>query len=257
MEEHEAHPWRTVEELVEIGYQRSRVVMMNECHGWRWRCIRTRRIGQRILPTAHRLGVRHLAMEPLYPLVVEEANRTRRLPEDVWESLQDPEIREFTQTALDLGWTLIAYEADGGQEPPGLSLRQGNNWREEQQAQHLIEALATTPQEEKLLVWCGNNHHDKGVAPAREGEPDEFWALMGYHFRQKSGINHFAIDQCIAVPLPRHPRRAAREKWLAEVTPTLTTFGGTAGFLMEEAPISFPVPEETDAYVVSLDNAMK
>jgi hypothetical protein len=257
MEEHEAHPWRTVEELVEIGYQRSRVVMMNECHVQGGRCIRTRSIGQRILPSAHRLGVRHLAMEPLYPLVVEEANRTRRLPENTWESLQDPEMREFIQTALDLGWTLIAYEADGGQEPPGLSLRQGNNWREEQQAQHLTEALATLPQEEKLLVWCGNNHHDKVVVPAREGESDEFYGMMGYHFRQKSGINHFAIDQCTTVQLPRRPTRAVREKWLAEVTPTLITFGGTAGFLTEEAPISLPVSEGTDAYVASLDNAME
>ncbi len=34
MEEHEARPWRTVEELIALGYQRSRVVMMNECHAY-------------------------------------------------------------------------------------------------------------------------------------------------------------------------------------------------------------------------------
>jgi hypothetical protein len=57
------HPqrWRTVEELLECGYQRSRVIMINECHAGWFRCIRTRRIGQRLLPMAHHLGVRHLA----------------------------------------------------------------------------------------------------------------------------------------------------------------------------------------------------
>ena len=93
MEEHHAHPWRTVENLIEIGYQRSRVVMMNECYTNWFRCIRTRQIGQRILPTAHQLGVRHLAMEALYPSVVEEANLTRSLPADAWGYLQQPEMQ--------------------------------------------------------------------------------------------------------------------------------------------------------------------
>lgn len=257
MEVHEARPWRTVEELIEIGYQRSRVVMMNECHAEWFRCVRTRRLGQRILPTAHELGVRHLAMEALYPSVVEEANRTRHLPADAWGYLEQPEMRAFIQTALDLGWTLIVYEADFEQEPPGLSHRQQNNWREEQQAHYLIDALATLPKEGKLLVWCGNNHHTKALIPVREGEPDEFWALMGYHFRMKSGVDPFVIDQGVAVQWPGLPKRPGREKWLKEITPTLATFGGTAGFLTEEAPSCLPVAPGNDAYVVSLDNAME
>jgi hypothetical protein len=197
-------------------------------------------------------------MEPLYPLVVEKANRTRLLPADAWEGLQDPEMREFIQAALDLGWTLIAYEANFGQELPSLSWRQSTNWREEQQAQHLTEAFAAIPQEEKLLVWCGNNHHIKALMVVHEGEdPDEFCALMGYHFRQKSGINHFAIDQGITVQMPRLRRSPAYEQWFAAITPTLVSFGGTAGFLTEEAPLSRPVMEENDAYVASLENVVE
>jgi hypothetical protein len=161
------HPWRTVEELIEIGFQRSRVVMMNECHDAWFRCIRTRRIGQRILPAAHQLGVRHLAMEALYPSAVEEANKSRRLPPDAWGYLAQPEMRTFIQSALDLGWTLIAYEADSAQEPAGLNEREKNNWREEQQASNLIEALARLPEEARLLVWCGNNHHSNTSGPGR------------------------------------------------------------------------------------------
>lgn len=255
MEVHEARPWRTVEELIEIGYQRSRVVMMNECHAEWFRCIRTRRLGQRILPTAYQLGVRHLAMEALYPSVVEEANRTRHLPADAWGYLQQPEMRAFIQTALDLGWTLIVYEADFEQEPPGLSQRQRDNWREEQQASHLIEALAALPEGGKLLVWCGNNHHTKAPVPVRDGEPEDFWASMGYHFRIKSGIDPFVIDQGATILTPGHPSR--RQQWLKEITPTLAEFGGTAGFLVEDAPSCWHMVPGNDAEVVSLDNVME
>lgn len=256
MEERQARPWRTIEELIEIGYQRSSVVMMNECHAEWFRCIRTRQIGQRILPTAHQLGVRHLAMEALYPSVVEEVNRTRHLPADAWGYLEQPEMRGFIQVALDLGWMLIAYEADFGQEPSGLSERQRNNWREEQQAHHLIEALATLPEEGKLLVWCGNNHHTKALVPA-QSELDDSWALMGHHFRMNSGLDPFVIDQSMTVQWPDLPKRPRREQWLKEITPTLATFGGTAGFLTEEAPSCLPVAPGNDAYVVSIDNAME
>jgi hypothetical protein len=55
--------WRSPEELVMIGFSRSRIVMMNECHDGLLRCLSTREIGRRILPTAHKAGVRYLAME--------------------------------------------------------------------------------------------------------------------------------------------------------------------------------------------------
>ena len=40
-----ARPWRTPEELVEIGFSRARVVMMNEAHSGDERCVRTREVG--------------------------------------------------------------------------------------------------------------------------------------------------------------------------------------------------------------------
>ncbi len=71
--------WRTPEAIVEVGFRRSRVVMMNEAHDGDLRCIRTRLIGQRVLVPAHHAGVRYLAMEALRKAISEEANRTRRL----------------------------------------------------------------------------------------------------------------------------------------------------------------------------------
>jgi hypothetical protein len=61
-------------------------------------------------------------------------------------------MRAFLQFALDLGLTLIAFEANFEQEPTGLSEQEQNNWRELMQARNLIGALAKLPAEERLLV---------------------------------------------------------------------------------------------------------
>jgi hypothetical protein len=250
-------PWRTVEELLKLGYQRSRVVMMNECHAGWFRCIRTRRIGQRLLPAAHRLGVRHLAMEALSPADAKAANVSRRVPPEAQGYLAQPEMREFIEAALTLGWALIAYEANFAQEPPGLAEWEKQDWRERMQARHLIDALAQLPAEERLLVWCGNHHHSKTVVPVRPGNPDLIWGFMGHHFCTQSGLEPFTIDQGSTVRFPDMPRRPARERWLEEITPTLIALGGTAGFLSEEAPPGFALIQGMDAHVVSVDNEME
>ncbi len=46
--------WRTPEELITAGFGRSSVVMMNEAHSGLTRCIRTREVGQQILPATLR-----------------------------------------------------------------------------------------------------------------------------------------------------------------------------------------------------------
>jgi hypothetical protein len=260
MDNSQARPWRSVEELVEIGFQRSRVVMMNEAHAGDLRCIRTRVIGQRILPTAYKMGARYLAMEALWPEIAGEANRTRQLGAAFEGSyLAQPEMRSFIQAALDTGWTLVDYEADFRLEPPGLSFRRKTNWREEMQARNLVNTLQSLNGDAKMLVWCGNSHHAKALvspAPAEgDNEGDEEWALMGYQFGALSGIDPFVIDQSWTVHWPDMPLR--RQPWLHEVKPQLTSYGGTAGFLKEEAPLCFRTSDAQDAYVVSLDNEME
>ncbi|MBD0362976.1 MAG: hypothetical protein ICV55_09440, partial [Coleofasciculus sp. C3-bin4] len=153
--------WRTPEELLEIGLRRSRVVMMNEAHDGLKRCIRTRQIGQRLLPIAHKAGVRHLAIEALSLFFVDEANRTRQLPEVGvgLGYLHQPDLRAFIQAALDLGWTLIPYEINFQTYPSDYPLSiEYTNLREEEQAKKLIRALEALPSGASLLVWCGNSH---------------------------------------------------------------------------------------------------
>jgi hypothetical protein len=248
---------RLPEELVEIGFSRSRVVMMNEAHNGDTRCIRTRLIGQRLLPTLHRLGVRHMAMEALDARAIEEINQSRKIPGGrAGYYFSQPEMRSFAQAALALGWTLIAYEPNFSQKPANLSLRGQNNWREEMQARNILAALNALPPDARLFVWCGNSHHSRVILPVEAGEPDELWALMGYHFQQLSGMKHFVIDQTRTVRFLPRPRQRL-DQWLNEHNAELTALEGTGGFLSEEAPSCFHIFDGEDAFLVSLYNEME
>lgn len=264
--------WRTPEEIVEIAFQRSSVVMMNEAHAGEKRCIRTRQIGQRILPTAHQAGCRHLAMEALYPLFSEECNSSRRVASHAGSYLSQPEMRAFIQAALDLGWTLIPYEADSFKwlsERHGIDLSNSDeherfrqhqkyqaeflsmeftNWREEQQARNLITALQSLPVNISLLVWCGNSHHAKIVI--------QDWIPMGYQFQQHSGINPFVVDQTRTVHFDSSKTQVEMEL-AVQFADQLIKHGGTAGFLTEEAPSILGHDFIIDAYLLSIHNELE
>jgi hypothetical protein len=229
-------PWLTPEELMHVGLGRSQVVIMNEAHNGLLRCRRTREIGARVLPEAHERGVRDLAMEALWDReFTDRANRERRLPAARHSEsyLNQPDMRDFIQAALDLGWNLHAYEADHARAPAGLvtSVRRGEsasnipmegvNWREEEQARNLAAVVASLAREAPLLVWCGNGHGSK-----RSFSP---WRPMGLQFIEMTGIDPFSIDQTITVDWqgdgsrePDMPTRTVLEK-----------LGGTAGYLVD------------------------
>jgi hypothetical protein len=258
--------WRSPEEIVEIAFQRASIVMMNEAHDGLKRCIRTRQIGQRILPVAHQAGVRHLAMEALNPTFAEQSNHTRIVSDKDEGYLSQPEMRSFIQAALDFGWTRVPYEADISAKGQGLtlpkstdsleqlqrSIKENINWREEQQAQNLIAVLQALPANSQLLVWCGNSHHSK---TALEG-----WTPMGYCFQQHSGVNPFVIDQTRTVKFD------SRDNYLeAEITSQfseeLEKHGGTAGLLLEEVSSSLEKYHfenlGVDALIFSTQNEME
>jgi hypothetical protein len=247
--------WRTPEELLEIGLKRSRVVMMNEAREGLKRCVRTRQIGQRILPIAHTAGVRHLAMEALSSFFVEEANRTRKLPEVGigMGYLHQPDLRDFMQTALDLGWTLIPYEIDFHKYPSNQPLTlEYTNLREEEQAKNLIRVLQDLPSSTSLLVWCGNDHLIKTVV--------KDWMPMGYQFKRLSGIEPFVIDQTPTVKFSQRllDQQQKIEQFLKQFASVLVKKGGTAGFLREETPLPFFQSREgADAFLVSFLNELE
>jgi hypothetical protein len=262
--------WRSPEEIVELAFQRSPVVMMNEAHSGLKRCIRTRQVGKRILPVADRAGVRHLAMEALFPAFAEHSNRTRRLLPVEHGYLSQPEMKELIQTALDLGWTLVPYEADSFKwitERHGIDFTEAGeaerirrfqefqsefrtpeytNWREEQQALNIVKALRSLPANTPLLVWCGNSHH------AKEGI--EEWLPMGYQFKKHSHIDPFVIDQIRTVDFGENEFQI---QLLNDYMDDLKKHGGTAGFLVEEAPPELSDHASEDAYLLSTQNELE
>jgi hypothetical protein len=219
--------WRTPEEILEIGFARSRVVMCNEAHNGMLRCVRTREIGRRLLPVARDAGCRHLAMEAL--------------PHDrPFEGgyLDQPEMRALIDEAVQLGFELIPYETRDTRSPfveGGVDMEIVNA-RERDQAANLAAALPDTA----LLVWCGNSHQSK--RPSEDG-----WTPMGWCFRELTGIDFFAVDQTWTVfgePLLGEELRG-----------DLEPLGGTAGMLREELPPPFDTWSE-DALLFSIDNEL-
>ena len=248
--------WRSPEELVEAGFGRSRVVMVDEAYDGMRRCLRTREVGRRLLPAARRLGVRHLAMEALQPrAVAAEANASRR-PAG-WGALAPPEMRRLVQDALDLGWELVGYEADFEAEVPAhldgrdLADLEVRDWREAEAARHLAAALAALPAGARLLVWCGMGHHGKA--------PLDGWEPVGLRFWRLTGVEPFTVSQIPTVhpPAGNPPPRSLT----AGEAAALRARGRTAGFLREDDPRPGwrpPVaPLEADAYLLSLDNDLE
>lgn len=220
--------------------------MLNEGHNGLARCVRTRRVGKEVLPAAHAAGCRVLAMEAL-PNRGPGPSRHLSRPVRSRGHLAQWDLIDLIETALGLGWTLVGYECDPGLAPEELRRDafsiDHTNWREEQQAHNLAKALEEL-QDEPMLVWCGNGHHQKRAR-------DE-WIPMGARFVETSGINPFCIDQLPTVALA--PGGRPTFPVTDELRITLEPFGGSAGFVREEQPAGFTLPDWYDAWIFSLDN---
>lgn len=239
--------WRTPGELVSVGFQLSQVVMMNEGRNGLSRCVRTRRVGHRVLATADEAGCRTLAMEAL-PNRGNGPSRYATRPEGNGY-LAQPEMIELIDAAVSLGWTLIGYEADSALATFDLradtQTMEFTNWRERAQADNLAK-LVDDLNGRSVLVWVGNGHHAKVKVLD--------WTPMGYLLNRVHGLEFFSIDQLATVALaPGSPPQHPLTKELAD---RLDAMGGTAGFTGDDPPPGFHVAPTYDAWIVSTDNEM-
>ena len=237
-------------ELVQWGFAHAPVVMANEAHSGLARCVRTRDVGVRMIRAAHAAGVRRLAMEAL-PWPSDAAlGPIRALPPGHGGYLAQPDMRRLIAAALDLGWSLWAYEAQiqvtADTDPAELLSLEFTNWREREQARNLCRVRASAP-DEPLLVWCGNGHAGK--------EPVGDWIPMGWHFRSMSGTDPFVIDQTVSITFGGQSKPWL-EPLLASLAETLAAHGGTAGILRDQAPAPLNGRRHADALVVSTENAL-
>ena len=241
--------WCSVEELTQWGFAHAPVLMANEAHNGLKRCIRTRQVGILMVRAAHEAGVRRLAMEALPWRRGDEPGPIRKVPAVGGGYLDQPDMRALMTTALNLGWTLWAYdaiiEAEPGHDPAEFLTMEFTNWREREQAQNLCRVLAAAPGE-RLLVWAGNGHAMK--------EPAEEWVPMGCHFPGLSGIDPFVVDQTVSVDFGEGTSHRVREL-LDSLSDTLAAHDGTAGILCEQAP-GWLACWPADAVIVSTNNAL-
>jgi hypothetical protein len=241
--------WCSVEELTRWGFAHAPVLMANEAHSGLQHCARTRVVGARMVRAAHEAGVRRLAMEALPWRRGDEPGPIREIPAVGGGYLDQPDMRALMTTALDLRWTLWAYdaiiEAEPGHDPAEFLTMEFTNWREREQAQNLCRVLAAAPGE-PLLVWAGNGHAMK--------EPGDDWIPMGCLFPGLSGIDPFVVDQTVTVDFG-HGGGDWRRELLDSLSDTLAAHDGTAGILCEQAP-GWLADWPADAVIVSTDNAL-
>jgi len=242
--------WCPVEDLVRWGFAHAPVVMANEAHNGLTRCIRTRETGIRMIRAAHEAGVRRLAMEALPWPARDTPGPIRAIPPADRGYLAQPDMQRLIAAALELGWSLWAYEAvfemTADTDPAELRSMEFTNWREREQAANLCQLTAAAPAE-PLLVWCGNSHASK--------EKADDWVPMGWHFRAMSGTDPFVIDQTVTVSFHDQPQRWV-QALLAELGETLAAYGGTAGILRDQAPAPLCGWDNVDAVVVSTENSL-
>jgi hypothetical protein len=242
--------WTSVEDLVRGGFAQTPIVTANEAHDGLARCVRTRQVGVRIVKAAHELGVRRLAMEALPWPGDGTAGPIRQLPSVDAGYLAQPDMQELIMTALDLGWTLWAYEAAiepvAEINPADLVSLEFTNWREREQARNLCNLVSAAPRV-PLLIWCGNGHATK--------QPVDDWTPMGCHFTAISRIEPFVIDQTVSVDWPEHSPPWLPEL-LASLGDTLHNFDGTAGILRPQAPAPWNALTGVDAVIVSTHNQL-
>jgi GAF domain-containing protein len=241
--------WCSVEELVRWGFGHAPVVMANEAHDGLTRCVRTREMGIRMIRAAHEAGVRRLAMEALPWPARGTQGPIQAVPPAGGGYLAQPDMRKLIAVALELGWTLWAYEAvfevTADTDPAELLSIEFTNWREREQAANLCQLTAAAPGE-PLLVWCGNSHASKAAS--------NDWTPMGWQFSTMSGTDPFVIDQTATVSFRSQPWPWV-QPLLAELSATLTAHDGTVGILRDQAPAPLD-SRSVDAVVVSTENTL-
>ena len=77
---------------------------------------------------------------------------------------------------------------------------------------------------------------------------------MGYRFMQLSRIKHFAIDQTLTINVSEPSAQRRFEPFILD----LKRLGGTAGFLVEEAPPRLSLHKNfVDAVILSTQNELE
>ena len=152
------------------------IVMANEAH----HDAHTRELTLALLPRLRALGFQYFAVEALSPKDTELMHRGYVTEASGSEYLLEPLYGEIVRQAIQLGYTIVAYD------PEHVSVAD----RDSAQARLLYEKVFAKDPQAKLFVHAGYSHIDKTAGNLGSGiEP------MAMQLRRLSGYDPLSVDQ--------------------------------------------------------------
>ncbi|RCS31073.1 hypothetical protein DEO45_04860 [Rhodanobacter denitrificans] len=152
-----------------------RLVLVNEAH----HDAHTRLLTLALLPRLRALGFDYFAVEALSGKDDRLVQRGYPVKESGTMYLHEPVYGEIVRTAIKLGFTLVAYDADAG----------ATQDREAAQANNLYREVFARDPHAKLFVHAGYAHIDKARGRLGKAQP------MAMYLQRLSGIEPLSIDQ--------------------------------------------------------------
>ncbi|HEX9953106.1 MAG TPA: hypothetical protein VGB53_15155 [Rubricoccaceae bacterium] len=213
----------------------ARVVMVNEAH----HDAASRLLTLALLPRLYAEGYRYFAAEAFAADSVLAAQPPYPTPA-MGTYLGEPVFGEIVREALRLGYTLVPYEIEDGEEGgPDPQAR-----RDSMQAVHLAERTVERDPAARVLVHAGFAHVYETA--------DEYWHPMAAFFRERTGIDPLTVDQ---IAMSEHSTRAydsvdyrAAESSLRGVPAVLLPPSGEPLRLGNAAPVDVQVVRPRTVY---------
>jgi hypothetical protein len=175
------------EQIIEFA-RSTQIVIINEAHDMPWH----REMTLSLLEPLWDQGYRYLAAEAF-------SEQVHDYPEEAFGRLSagyytvDPVFGELIRAAKRLGYELVPYEAP----IPPESVRDGPRseriaFREEAQANQLMERVFARDAEAKVIVHVGYSHATEVPIPSLDGST---MSWMATRLKEKSDIDPLTIDQ--------------------------------------------------------------
>ncbi len=160
--------------VIEREAARTQIVIYGEEH----HLPQTRSLYEPMLRMLWRLGYRYLAAETFTDSVALPGFKVPTFTSGVY--LRDPVYANAIRTAVDLGYSLIAYE-ETGSAPSG-----DHSFRDRRQAENIHARVLAKDPRAKVLVLAGRGHASEVTAP-------DDWTPMASVLKRISGIDPFTI----------------------------------------------------------------
>jgi len=177
------------------------IVMINEAH----HVPRDRAFATLVALELRKRGFQYLAMETLSGDMEAMAARGYSLESNGYYN-RDPVFGDFIRRSLAAGYTPIAYEAD---IPDDLEGDARGEYREEKQAQNLIDRVLGKDPKARILVHVGYGHLSEEAFDLGGGK---MLKQMAERLKAKTGIDPFSIDQTQPLPMNDNGRAAIFSK---------------------------------------------